>query len=135
MRPGTSPSNRSTSACASPSAEFALARKKPVGLRIVSSSSRSAPASATASGYVANRVGVTLLTILSVVCADSTVATSSSKALVKSSSQCASGWMTASSRAIRRARRVRPRAVSPGSNGDAPVRAATVGRRTGAGRA
>ena len=78
---------------------------------------------------------MTLLTILSVVCADSTVATSSSNAVVKSSSQWASGWITASSRAIRRARRVRDSGVSPGSKGELPVRAAFVARRRRAGRA
>ena len=44
IRPGTSPSNRSTSAWLRPRTEFAFARKKPVGLRISSSSARSAPA-------------------------------------------------------------------------------------------
>jgi hypothetical protein len=135
IRPGTSPPKRSTSAWLSPSTEFVFARKNPVGLRISSTSARSAPARATASGYFANSSGVTLLTILSVVCADRTVATSSSKAFVKSSSQCASGWMAASSRAMRRARRVRESGVSSGSNGELPVSAARVGRRSRAGRA
>ncbi len=64
-----------------------MARKKPVGLRIASISSRSASAYAFASGYFANSVGVTLLTITSVVCADRMVATSNSSGVVKSSSQ------------------------------------------------
>jgi hypothetical protein len=66
---------------------LALARKKPVGLRIASSSSRSASAYACAAGYFANSVGVTLLTVTSVVCADRIVATSSSSGVLKSSSQ------------------------------------------------
>src|SRR3954452_24171149 len=41
------------------------------------------------------------------------VATASSSGVEKSSSQCASGWVSASSRAILRARRLRPIGVSP----------------------
>ena len=46
---------------------------------------------AEASGYAANRAGLTAFTLRSVVCAESTVTTSISKALVKSSSDRASG--------------------------------------------
>ena len=48
-----------------------------------------------------NTFGVTSFTRLSVHCADRMVATDSSRALVKSSSQCASGYSSASSRLIR----------------------------------
>ena len=58
---------------------------------IRSRSARSAPAMLGASGYDANRVGRTALTRLSVVWALSTVTTSSSKGLSKSSSVVASG--------------------------------------------
>ena len=57
--------------------ELVLARKKPVGWSTASISSRSAPARASAVGQRANSVGVTVLTMTSVVWADSTVATSS----------------------------------------------------------
>ena len=69
--------------------EFVLARKKPVGRRTASISSRSAAASASAVGQRENRVGVTELTMTSVVWADSTVATRSWSGVSKSSSQCA----------------------------------------------
>ena len=69
--------------------ELVLARKKPVGRSTASISSRSAPASASAVGQRENRVGVTVLTMTSVVCAESTVATSSCSGVSKSSSQWA----------------------------------------------
>ena len=53
-----------------------------------------------------------MLTRTSVVCAESTVATSSSSGLEKSSSACASGNVSASVRLIRRALLVRPMSVS-----------------------
>ncbi len=111
-RAGTSPSNRSTSAWPIPMTDWALARKKPVGRRISSSSARSADAYAAASGYRAKSAGVVRFTRLSVVWAERTVATSSSSGVVKSSSQCASGWVIASSRFVRRARRTSARCDS-----------------------
>src|SRR5580693_10256886 len=74
---------------------------------IFSISSRLAAAYSAAVGYRANRVGVTRLTRLSVVCADRIVATSSSSGVLKFSSVYTSGYITASSRSIRRARRTR----------------------------
>ena len=88
-RPGTSPSKRSTMAALSLITELVLARKKPVGRSTASISSRSAPASASAVGQRENSVGVTVLTMTSVVCAESTVATSSCSGVSKSSSQWA----------------------------------------------
>ena len=88
-RPGTSPSKRSTMAALRLITEFVLARKKPVGRSTASISSRSAPASASAVGQRENSVGVTELTITSVVWAESTVATSSCSGVSKSSSQWA----------------------------------------------
>src|SRR3954454_3878046 len=102
---GTWPPYRSTRACDSFSRDSVLARKKPVGWMICSSFSRSAAAIATASGYAANNAGRTAFTRRSVVCADSTVTTSISKAFSKSSSDRASGYVSASTRSILRARR------------------------------
>ena len=55
-------------------------------------------------GYRANSRGVIWLTSTSVVCADSTVATTSSNGLRKSSSAWAEGYFSAKARLIRRAR-------------------------------
>ncbi len=74
-----------------------------VGLRVV----------AAPWGSVANSAGVTELTSLSVLCADRIVATASSSGVVKSSSQCASGWVAARVRSIRPTRRARPSDGSP----------------------
>ncbi len=104
-RPGTLPSKRSRSAADSPSSDFVLARKKPVGRISSSSSSGGIAAMSSGVGQTANRRGVVWLTRRSVVWADSTVATSSSKGLVKSSSGWAYGYSSASSRLILRARR------------------------------
>ncbi len=68
--------------------DLVLARKKPVGRRISSTSSGSATARSSGVGYLAKRAGVVWLTLRSVVWADSTVATSSWKGFSKSSS----GW-------------------------------------------
>ena len=88
---GTSPPNRSHSAADSPITDLVFARKNPVGLRISSTSSGLAAARSSGVGYLANSTGVVRFTRLSVVCADSTVATSSWKGFAKSSSVCASG--------------------------------------------
>ena len=129
IRPGTSPSNRSTRAWPSPIREFVFARKKPVGLRIASSSSRSA------AGVVRRRRDTReqgrgdLVDHLVGGLRGQDRGDSSSNGVVKSSSQCASGWIAASSRAMRRPRRVWASAVSAGSKGDAPG-ARPCGRRT-----
>src|SRR5579875_575399 len=102
---GTSPPNRSRSAAASPITDLVFARKNPVGLRISSTSAGFAAARSSGAGYLANNAGVIMFTRLSVVCADSTVATKSWKGFSKSSSQCASGYVSASTRLIFRARR------------------------------
>jgi hypothetical protein len=68
--------------------DFVLARKKPHGRRISSTSSGLAAARSSGAGYLAKRAGVVWLTRRSVVWADRTVATTSWKGLVKSSS----GW-------------------------------------------
>ena len=112
-----------------------MARKKPVGLRIALELLPVGAGEGDRVGVAcANSPGVTLLTILSVVCADRTVATSSSNGLVKSSSQCASGWIDGQlaghppgppGARERRLLRV---------DGEPPV-AARPGRRTGAVRA
>ncbi len=88
---GTWPPNWSRSAAESPITDLVLARKKPVGLRISSTSSGLAAARSSGVGYLANSAGVVMFTRLSVVCADSTVATSSWNGFSKSSSACASG--------------------------------------------
>ena len=89
--PGTCPSNSSTICWLKARIDSVLLRKKPVGRTISSTSARSAAAIAVASGKRANRAGVTRFTRLSVDWALSTVATRSSKGVVKSSSQRASG--------------------------------------------
>src|SRR5690606_18662427 len=61
----------------------------------------------------ANNTGVTLLTLRSVHWADRMVATRSSRGVVKSSSQCASGYIRANSRLICRERLIKARRVSP----------------------
>ncbi|RPK90681.1 hypothetical protein EES47_07935 [Streptomyces sp. ADI98-12] len=86
--PGTSPSNRSRRAAERPSSERALARKNPVGRMISSSSSGGAAARSSGVGYFAKSAGVVWFTLRSVVCAESTVATSNWKGFSKSSS----GW-------------------------------------------
>ncbi len=63
-----------------------LARKKPVGWMIRSTSARSAAASSAGPGYAAKSSGVVRLTRTSVVWAESTVAMSSSHGERKSSS-------------------------------------------------
>ena len=68
--------------------DLALARKKPVGRRISSRSSGAAAAMSSGVGYLAKSAGVVWFTLRSVVWAERTVATSSSKGLRKSSS----GW-------------------------------------------
>lgn len=68
--------------------DFVLARKKPHGRRISSTSSGLAAARSSGVGYLAKRAGVVWLTRRSVVWADRTVATTSWKELSKSSS----GW-------------------------------------------
>jgi hypothetical protein len=65
--------------------DFVLARKKPVGRRISSTSSGLAAARSSGAGYLAKRAGVVWLTLRSVVWADRTVATISSKGFSKSS--------------------------------------------------
>jgi hypothetical protein len=107
-----------------------LARKKPVGWMIVSSSVRSAPAIARASGNRVNSAGVTRLTRLSVVCADSTVATSSWNGLVKSSSARASGYDAANARLILRARRTKDASGGVDAGGGL-VTCGVYGRTTG----
>lgn len=66
-----------------------MLRKNPVGRMTSSSSSGTAAAMSSGVGYFANSAGVVWFTRRSVVCADSTVATSSSNGLSKSSSGCA----------------------------------------------
>ena len=68
-----------------------LARKNPVDWMIGLDVSAIRRGQIGGAGYLANSVGVTMLTRTSVVCADRTVAMSSSNGEVKSSSQCASG--------------------------------------------
>ena len=75
---GISPPWRSTTARAIPSRLRDFALKKPVERIISCSSPSSAPASATASGKRSKSAGVTELIILSVLCAERIVATSSS---------------------------------------------------------
>ena len=78
MLEGTSPPCRSTSACEAPMIERVFARKKPVVTMIGSMSAGLAAASARASGYFANRLGVTMFTRASVDCAERIVAINSS---------------------------------------------------------
>lgn len=89
--------------------DLVLARKNPVGRISCSTASGSAAARSSGVGYAANSAGVVWLTRRSVVWADRTVATSSSKGLRKSSSGWAYGYTSASSRLIRRARRTMER--------------------------
>ena len=78
------------------------------------------------------QLGVTSLTRTSVVCADRMVATASSYGVVKSSSQCASVCVSASSRNMRPTRRARPSAGSPAATRRASrAAAAREGRRLG----
>ena len=109
---GTLPPNRSTSAADSPMTDFVLALKKPVGFRISATSSGFAAARSSGVGYLANSAGVVMFTRLSVVWAESTVDTSSWNASWKSSSQCASGYVSASTRLIFLARRTSAVCVS-----------------------
>ena len=74
---GTRPSNSATTMRAAPMMFLVLFRKKPVGWMISSTSAGSAAASDPASGYFAKRIGVTLFTPTSVVCAERMTATSS----------------------------------------------------------
>src|SRR5260221_4817834 len=103
--PGTSPPNRSHRARPRLVRVRALDRKYPVGWISFSSSAWSAPAWSAAVRYRPNSTWVTWLTPWSVVWADRIVATRSSSGDVKFSSIWASGYIRASSRLIRRARR------------------------------
>src|SRR5438874_8641276 len=86
---GTSPWNRSTRAALAAMMVFALVRKNPVGLIRASTARGSAWARAAASGYLANRTGVTAFTDRSVVCAERMVATSIWNGVLWSSSEIA----------------------------------------------
>ena len=77
---GISPSKRATTACAIPMRLFVFERKKPVDWMIDSTSAGSADARSAGVGYLANSVGVTMLTRTSVLCAERIVAASSSYA-------------------------------------------------------
>ena len=123
-RPGTSPSNPSTQPVAQRHQRSRLGPEEPGRpddlLQLLRVRLRHAPRV----GYARTAAGVVWLTLRSVVCADSTVATSSSNGLRKSSSACAYGYCSASALLIRRARRFRrqqglPRTPRPGAFGPA----------------
>ena len=106
---GSTPSCFSTTAAAQPDQRVGLVPEEAGAVDHPPPARRGRPARSRARwGSAANSAGVTELTSLSVLCADRMVATASSSGVVKSSSQCASGWVAASVRSIRPTRRARP---------------------------
>jgi hypothetical protein len=79
---GTSPSKSSINFWDIPRSAFVFCRKKPVDLMSCWSSSSSTLRYASGVGYFLNSMGVTVLTIASVDCADRIVATTHSSGVV-----------------------------------------------------